>query len=164
MQYINYVVIIFNGIKSIKIFNHHAVPLKLILQINYVCLVAKSCLSLCNPMDCGSPDFPVLHCLPDFAQTHVHWVSDAILPPHPLSSHPPLVLLSFPTSGSLPKSRFFVSHGQSIVASALASGWPKSNQLYFNRKINKNKLIKYLSLKLVIEWHIVLPDIAGDLN
>ena len=122
MQYINYFVIIFNGIKSIKILNHHAVHLKLVLQINYVCLVGKSCLTLCNPMDCGSPEFPVLHCLPDFAQSHVHRVSDAILPPHLLSSHLPPVLLSFPTSGSLPKSQFFVSHGQSIIASALASG------------------------------------------
>ena len=42
------------------------------------CLVAKSCLTLCNPMDCSTPGFPVLHYLPEFAQIHVHWVSDAI--------------------------------------------------------------------------------------
>ena len=34
--------------------------------------VAKSCLTLCDPMDCSTPDFPVLHYVPEFAQTHVH--------------------------------------------------------------------------------------------
>ena len=38
------------------------------------CSVAKSCLTLGNPMDCSTPGFPVLHHLPEFAQTHVHWV------------------------------------------------------------------------------------------
>ena len=39
-----------------------------------------SCLTLHDPMDCGTPGFPVLHYLPEFAQTHVHWVDDAIQP------------------------------------------------------------------------------------
>ena len=51
----------------------------------YCCSVNKSCPILCNPMDCSMPGFHVLHCLPEFAQTHVHWVSDAIQPSHPLS-------------------------------------------------------------------------------
>ena len=38
------------------------------------------------PMDCSTPDFPVHHQIPELAQTHVHWVSDAIQPSHPLSS------------------------------------------------------------------------------
>ena len=46
------------------------------------CSVAKSCLILCDPMDCSTPGFPVLHYLPEFAQTHVHWVGDAIQPSH----------------------------------------------------------------------------------
>ena len=45
-----------------------------------------SCVWLCDPMNCSTPGFPVLHYLPELAQTHVHWVSDAIQPPHPLSS------------------------------------------------------------------------------
>ena len=49
------------------------------------CLVTKSCLTLCNPMDCSIPGFPVLHYLLDFAQAHVHWVSDGIQSSHPLS-------------------------------------------------------------------------------
>ena len=52
-------------------------------------LVTKSCPPLCDPMDCGMPGFPVLHQLPELAQTHVHRVSDAIQPSHPLSSPSP---------------------------------------------------------------------------
>ena len=48
--------------------------------------VAQSCLTLCDPMDCSMPGLPVHHQLPELAQTHVHWVSDAIQPSHPLSS------------------------------------------------------------------------------
>ena len=40
--------------------------------------VFQLCLTLCDPTDCSTPDFPVLHCLPEFTQTHVHWVDDAI--------------------------------------------------------------------------------------
>ena len=46
--------------------------------------VAQSCLTLCNPMDCSTPGFPVHHQLPEHAQTHVHRVSDGIQPSHPL--------------------------------------------------------------------------------
>ena len=51
--------------------------------------VAQSCLTLCDPMDWSTPGLPVHHQLPEFAQTHVHWVSDAIQPSHPLSSPSP---------------------------------------------------------------------------
>ena len=43
----------------------------------------------CDPMDCGTPGFPVYHYLLEFTQTHVHWVSDAIQPSHPLPSPSP---------------------------------------------------------------------------
>ena len=45
--------------------------------------------TLCNPMNCSMPDFPVHHQLLELTQTHVHQVSDAIQPPHPLSSPSP---------------------------------------------------------------------------
>ena len=51
--------------------------------------VAQSCLTLCDPMDCSMPDLPVHHQLPEFTQTHVHWVGDAIQPSHSLSSPSP---------------------------------------------------------------------------
>ena len=52
-------------------------------------LVPQSCPTLCNPMDCSTPGFLVHHQLPEFTQTHVHQVSDAIQPFHPLSSPSP---------------------------------------------------------------------------
>ena len=57
--------------------------------------VAQSCLTLCNPMDCSTPGFPVHHQLPGLAQTHVPRVSDAIQP-SPLPSHllPPSIFPS----------------------------------------------------------------------
>ena len=48
------------------------------------CSAPKSCPNFCDHMDCNMPGFPVLHCLPESAQIHVHWVSDSIQPPHPL--------------------------------------------------------------------------------
>ena len=66
------------------------------LGARYCRSVAQSCQNLCDLMDCSTPGLPVLHHLPEFAQTHVHRVGDAIQPPHPLR---PLVLLPsiFPT-------------------------------------------------------------------
>ena len=51
--------------------------------------VAQSCLTLCDPMNCSTPGLPVHHQLPEFTQTHIHRVSDAIQPSHPLSSPSP---------------------------------------------------------------------------
>ena len=56
------------------------------------CLVAQLCPTLCDPMDCSIPGFPVLHYLQEFVQTHVHWVSDAIQPSDVLLSPSPLNL------------------------------------------------------------------------
>ena len=52
----------------------------------WVSSVAQPCPILFDPMDCSRPGLPVHHQLPEFAQTHVYWVSDAIQPSHPLSS------------------------------------------------------------------------------
>ena len=51
--------------------------------------VAQSCPTLCDPMNRSTPGFPVHHQLPEFTQTHVHQVGDAIQPSHPLSSPSP---------------------------------------------------------------------------
>ena len=57
--------------------------------------LAQSGQTLCNPMDCSMPSFPVHHQLPELAQTHIYWVSDAIQPSHPLlSPSPPTLDLS----------------------------------------------------------------------
>ena len=90
--------------------------------------VTQSCPTLCNPMDCSRPGLPVHHQLPEFTQTHVHRVSDAIQPSHPLSSPFSSCPQSFPASGSFPMSQLFASGGQSIRASASASVLPMNIQ------------------------------------
>ena len=56
--------------------------------------VAQSCPTLCDPMDCSTPGLIVHHQLPEFTQTHVYWVGDAIQPSHPLSSPFPPALIN----------------------------------------------------------------------
>ena len=51
--------------------------------------VTQSCSTLCDTLDCSMPGLPVHRQLPEFTQTHIHWVSDAIQPSHPLSSPSP---------------------------------------------------------------------------
>ena len=87
------------------------------------CSVAKSCMTLFVPMDCNTPGFPVLHYLLKFAQTHVHWVSDAIQPSHPLlSPSPPALNLSW--HQVLFQWCLFVSGDRSIGVSASAPVLP----------------------------------------
>ena len=76
------------------------------------CSVAQSCLTLCDPMDCSTPGFPVHHQLPELAQTHVHQVSDATN--HLTLCHPFLLLPSI-----FPGFRVFFNE------SALHIRWPK---------------------------------------
>ena len=64
-------------------FIHHK---NIYLYFNQIRSVAQSCPTLCNPMNCSTPGLPVHHQLPEFTETHVHRVSDAIQPSHPLSS------------------------------------------------------------------------------
>ena len=71
-----------------------------LFEVFYSCSVAQSCQTLCNPMECSMPGFPVLHNLLEFAQTHVHWVVDVIQPSGPLLSPCPHGLQSFLASGS----------------------------------------------------------------
>ena len=66
--------------------------------------VAQSCPTLCDPMNCSTPGLPVHHQLLEFTQTHVHRISDAIQPSHPLSSSCPQ---SVPASESFPMSQLF---------------------------------------------------------
>ena len=67
----------------------------LILRSFQFSSVTQICPTLCNPMDCSTPSLLVYHQLPEFAQTHVHWVGDAIQPSHCLASlSPPAFNLS----------------------------------------------------------------------
>ena len=65
------------------------------VNLLFRCSVPQSYLTLCDPLNCSAPGFPVLHHLPELTQTHVHWVNDAIQPSHSLSSpSPPAFSLS----------------------------------------------------------------------
>ena len=89
-------------------------------SLKYFCSVTKLCLTLWDPpMNCSTPGFSVLHYLPEFAQTHVHWVGDAIQPSHPLSSPSPAFNLS-QHQDLFQWVSFSTSDGQCIGASALA--------------------------------------------
>ena len=76
------------------------------------CSVAQLCLTLCDPIDCSMPGFPVLHYLPEFVQTLVHRVDDAIQPSHPLSPPSPLWcgIMSFGTQTKFWVEIYFFSH------------------------------------------------------
>ena len=89
--------------------------------------VTQSCLTLCNPMNHSTPGLPV-HQLPEFTQTHVHWVGDAIQPSHPLSSSFPPAPQSLPASQSFPMSQRFTWGGLKYWRSASASVLPRNTQ------------------------------------
>ena len=78
----------------------------------YCCSVAKTSLTPCDPMDCSTPGFSVLHYLPECAQIHVYWVSDAIQPSH-------LLLPTSPFAFNLPQ------HQGLFQELALCIRWPK---------------------------------------
>ena len=80
--------------------------------------VAQSCPTLCDPKDCSTPGLPVHHQIPEFTQTQVHWVGDAIQASHLLSSPSSPAYSLSQHSGSLPRSQFFVFIGWSIGVSA----------------------------------------------
>ena len=94
------------------------------------CSVAKSCSTLHDPMDHSTPGFSVPYHHPEFAQVHVHWISDAIQTSHPLSP-------SSPPAFNLCQHRVFSNKsavhigGQSIEASASASVLPMNIQDWF---------------------------------
>ena len=103
-------------------------------------------------MDCSMPGFPVLHFLPEFVQTHVHWVSHAIQPSHPLSLCSPFAFNLF----SFPKSLLFASGGHSIAVDDIicsfniySASWARRySRVLANVNLHNanNKLMSYLLL------------------
>ena len=105
-------------------------------------------------MDCSMPDFPVLHCLPDSAQTYIHWVNDAIQP-----SYPPLLLLP----SILPSIRVFSNE------STLCIRWPKYWSFSFSISLSNvysgliSFRIDWLDL-LAVQWTLKSPLQHHDLK
>ena len=104
------------------------------------CSVAPSCQTLCGPIDCSTPGFPVLHRLPEFVPTHVHWINDANQLSPPLS---PLLLLP----SILPGIRVFSSE------SALHIRWPKYWSFSFSISLS-NEYSGLISFR--IDWFDLL--------
>ena len=76
------------NIPKVILWSHHDPDSK--TRQDQIRSVAQLCPTLCDPMNRSTPGLPVLHQLPEFTQTHVQWVSDAIQPSHPLLSPSPL--------------------------------------------------------------------------
>ena len=93
------------------------------------CSDARSCLTLCNLKNYSTLDSSVLHYLLEFAETHVHWVSDNSN--NLILCYPLLFLPSIFPSGTFPLSQLFASCGQSIGASTLATVLPMNIQGWF---------------------------------
>ena len=115
------------------------------LDNSHVVVQSLSHVQLCDRMECSTPGFPVLHYLLECAETHVHWIRDAIQPCHPLSPPSPLGL-SLSQYQGLFQSWLFGSGGQSIVASASAPVLPMNIQGWFS--LGLTGLISFLSRKL----------------
>ena len=100
----------------------------MLLCVHCCCSVAKSCPTLCNLMDCSTVGSPVLYHLPEFAQTHIHWVSDVTQPFHPISSPSPPVFSLFQHQGIF---QWVGSSHLHIGGSASASALPMNIQDWF---------------------------------
>ena len=109
------------------------------------CSIAKSCLTLYDPMDYGTPSLPVSHYLLEFVQVHVHWIGDAIQPSHPL---PPLLLLPsvFPSIRVFSNELALHTRWPKYWASASASVLPTSIHNWFPLRLTG--LISMLSKEL----------------
>ena len=107
----------------------------------------QSCPTLCDPMNCSAPGLPVHHQLPESTQTHVHRVSDAIQPSHPLSS------LLLPPS-SFPSIRVFSNE------SVLHIRWPKIWSYSFSISLS-NEYSGLISFRM--DW-VDLFEVQGTLK
>ena len=110
----------------------------------FVCChsVAPLCPTFWDPIDCSTPGFPVHHQLPEFTQTHVHWVGDAIQPYLPLS---------FP----LPTAFNLSQHGVFSSESALCIRWPK--YWSFSLSISSSNVYSGL-ISFRMDWFELLVD------
>ena len=116
--------------------------LKLVLSC---CSLTKSCPTLCDPVDCSTPGFPVLHYLREFAQTHIHWVMPSN---HRILWHPLLLLSVFPSI------RVFLNE------SSLPTRWSK----YWSFSFSINPTNEYLGLlSFRNDWFDLLA-VQGTLN
>ena len=120
--------------------------MSLFLFAKFSSVQSLSRVRLCDPMNCSTPGLPVHHKLPEFTQTHVHWVGDAIQPSHPLLSPSPAF--------NLPNIRVFSNE------SALHIRWPKYWSFSFNISPS-NEYLVLISLRM--DW-LDLLAVQGTLK
>ena len=126
------------------------------------CSVAQSFLTVCDPTNCSTPCFPVLHHLLEFFQIHVHWICDAIQLFHPLSvPSPPALNLS--QHQVFPVRRLLASGGQSIGAST--SVFPMNIQGWFpsGLTLGFHLLAVQGTLKSLFQHHCLKASVAFSL-
>ena len=117
------------------------------------CLAAKSWLTLCDPMDCNTPGFSVPHHLQEFAQVHVHWISDAIQPSHTLSPSSTSAFNFFP-SRVIPK-RSRITSGFSPVMVEVKIQWIyDSGKIISNLQICTYPEINFLRVGVKTFWNM----------
>ena len=139
-----------------------------------VVVQSPSHIRLCYFMDCSTPGLPVPHHLLKFAQVHVHCISDAIQPSHPLT-HFSFCPQSFPASGTFPMSWLFASDNQNTGVSASASVLPMSIQDWFPLRLtglisllskglsevfSSTKFVGINSLALCLLYHPALTTVC----
>ena len=124
--------------------------------------VAQSFLTLCNPIDCSMPGFPVHHQLLELAQTHVHWVADAIQPSHPLLFLSPP---AFNLSQHQGLFQWVISSHQVAKAEASASVLPMNIQDWFPLGLTcliflllshkEDKILPFLAMWMNLEGTVI---------
>ena len=128
------------------ILKNYMVHARMSIYIACCCSIAKSCLTLYDPMDCSTPGSLVRHYVPEFAQIHVHWVSDSTQPSHSLP--PPSSFASV-----------FLRIGVFSNESAFRIRWPKYWSFSFSISPS-NKYSKLISFR--IDWRIWSPCSPRD--
>ena len=112
------------------------------------CSVAKSCLTLCDSMNWSKPGFPVFNYLLEFAQTHVHWVDNAIQPSHPLLPPSPPALN--------------LSQHQSFPMNWLFTSWLGNSKAKMGKGISYLSIITQTSLAMSHNLAISLQERKGN--
>ena len=123
--------------------------------MDVVLVVVQSCPTVWDPMDYSTPGFPVLHYVPEFVQTHVHWVNDAIQSSHLLSRTSPPALNLSQNQGHFLLSWLFTSGGQSVGISTSASVLPMNIQGLFPLRLTDLIFLLLKGLPRVISSTIV---------
>ena len=120
--------------------------------------ITQSCPTLCNPMDCSTPGFPVHHQLPELAQTHVHWVDDAMQPSQPLSSPSPPAFSLFQHQGKMTLFQWVNSSHQvaKVLELQLQHEYSRLTSFWFDLLAVQGtfkSLLQYHNLKALVLWH-----------